>query len=157
MRTLLALAFLVSTALRAAEDATDVSIREKLRAKLRETIPPPPPPPPKSPTEQKNDTETPPILLKPVVAMESKLIDRVTAAIDQAEQDRKEQQFSSLNGGTIGTIGPMKIGSWWEPGKGWTFLRLNKAPTYRQIQASDARMKELYDLANSAEKTKTKP
>lgn len=157
MRTLLALSFLVSAALRAAEDATEVSIREKLRARLRESIPPPAPSPPKPPSPSPDEAETPPILLKPVVATESKLIERVTAALDQAEQDRREQQFSAFNGGTIGTIGPMKVGSWWAPGEGWSFLRLNKAPTYRQVEASKERMKELQDLANRAEKPKASP
>lgn len=157
MRTLLALSFLASVTLRAAEDATDISIREKLRAKLRETIPPPPPPAPKPPTETKEELETSPILLKPVVVRESKFIERVTAAMDQAERDRKEQQFSPLNGGTIGTVAGMQVGSWWAPGEGWTFLRRNKAPTHRQVEASKEREKELWDLASRAEKPKLQP
>lgn len=48
----------------------------------------------------------------------------------------------------------MNIGGWWSPGEGWTFLRLKKAPTRRQSEATEAGMKELQELANMRERPK---
>ncbi len=38
-------------------------------------------------------------MMKPVIVSESKLIRAVAAAIEREEQDRREEQFSALNGG----------------------------------------------------------
>ena len=141
----------MSAALRGAE-APEPTLREKLRAKILESVPPPSPP--KPPTDPKPAVPAPPVVMERVVVSESKLIQAVTAAIDRQEQDRREEKFTPLDGGKIFSIGGVQIGGWWSLDEGWTFLRLNKAPTRRQAEASEARMKELQELAKSSEKPK---
>lgn len=94
--------------------------------------------------------------MKPVVVSESKLVRAVTAAIERKEQERRDEKFSPLEGGKIGTIGGMQVGGWWTPDGGWIFLRLNKTPSRRQSEATGARMKErkeLQELGKDAGKT----
>ena len=93
-------------------------------------------------------------MMKPVIVSDSKLIRAVAAAIEREEKDRREEQFSALNGGKIYSIGRVPIGGWWSAGEGWTFLRLNKGTTHRQTEAAEARLKELRELANIGGKPK---
>lgn len=144
MRTLLLISVLASVAARGAEAGVP-TLRQKLHAKILESVPPPPPPMPV--TEQK-EAAGPPVTMKSVIVSESKVIRDAVAAVERKDQERREQQFTPLNGGTLYNIGGMQLGGWWAPGEGWTFLRLNKAPTYRQITATEARMKELKELQN---------
>jgi hypothetical protein len=92
-------------------------------------------------------------MMKPVIVSESKLIHAVTAAVERQEQDRRDERFLPLDGGKISSIGPLQVGSWWSPGEGWTFLRLNKAPTPRQLEAAAARLKELQELLTIGERS----
>src|SRR5262245_29114405 len=151
--TLLVIYALTLVAGRGAE-ANAATMREKLQAKILESLPPPPPPKPAA--EQKVAVE-PAVVMKPLVVSESKLIRDVTAAIDREEQNRREEPFSVLDGGKIYNIGRLRIGSWWSPEEGWTFLRLNKGPSRRQTEAMEARLKELQELANLAEKRNQTP
>lgn len=138
--------FVAATGLRAAEE-TALTIREKLRAKLLASVPPPPPPSTAVSDKDKAETEPTPIVMKPVVVSESKSVQAITAALDRAEQERREERFSAVNGGTIGKIAGFEIGGWWSADGGWTFLRKNKAPTQRQADATKERIKELQDLS----------
>jgi hypothetical protein len=150
MRTFLLISVLTSVAVHGAEGRSP-TVREKLHAKIMESVSPPPPPKPS--TDQKQAVELP-VMMKPVIVSDSKLIRAVAAAIEREEQDRREEQFSALNGGKIYSIGRLQIGGWWLPGEGWTFLRFNKGPTYRQTEAAEARLKELRELANIGGKPK---
>ena len=91
-------------------------------------------------------------MMKPLVVSEGKLIQAVTAAIDRAEQERREEKFSALDGGKIGRIGGLELGGWWNPDGGWTFLRANKTPTYRKTEALKDQIKELEELSKIGEK-----
>ncbi len=95
MRTLLLISVLTSVAVRGAEGRV-LTVREKLNGRIFESVPPPGPPKPS--TEQKEAVELP-VMMKPVIVSESKLIRAVAAAIEREEQDRREEQFSALNGG----------------------------------------------------------
>jgi hypothetical protein len=150
MRTLLLISVLASVTLRGTE-ATVPTVRQKLHAKILESVPPSPSPKPPSETKE---IEAPAVVMKPVVVSESKLIREVAAAIDREEKDRREERFTPLNGGKIYSIGRVQIGGWFSPTEGWTFLRLNKAPTRRQVEAAEARLKELQELLKIGENSK---
>ena len=156
VRSLLLISALATTMVRGGE-ATAPTVREKLHAKIMASLPPAPPPKPSG--DQKDDEKpaVPPILMKPVVVSESKLIDAVAAGFARDEQNRRDERFTAFDGGTITSIGPMKIGGWWSPAEGWTFLRLNKTPTPRQISAAEARIRELYELASFGQKRQPSP
>jgi hypothetical protein len=150
MRTLLVVSIVTSGWLRGA-DAGGLTMREKLHAKILETVPLPPAP---TPAAVKNEEAAPVIMMQPVIVSDTKLIRAVTAAIDQAAEDRREEKFSPLAGGKIGTVAGMQVGGWWSPAEGWTFLRRNLPRTYRQTETAEARMKELQDLAKIGERSK---
>ena len=150
MRAILLISVLTSVAVSGSE-ASAPSVREKLHAKIMESVPPPAPPKPS--TEQKEAVESP-VTMKPVIVSDSKLMRAVAAAIEREEKDRREEQFSALNGGKIYSIGRVQIGGWWSAGEGWTFLRLNKGTTHRQTETAEARLRELWELANIGGKPK---
>jgi hypothetical protein len=150
MRTFLLISVLMSVAGRGAEESA-LTMRGKLHARIMEIVPSPPPP---KPSSDQNEAAESPVVMKPVIVSESKVIRAVTASIEREEQNRREEQFSPLNGGKIYSIGRLQIGGWWLPGEGWTFLRFNKGPTYRQTEAAEARLKELQELANIGGKPK---
>jgi hypothetical protein len=150
MRTLALILAFASVALRGAEESGS-SVRQKLHAKIMDSLPPPTPEKPSTDLKEAGDS---PVEMKPVIVSDSKLIRAVTAAIDRAEQDRRDEQFSTFDGGKIFSIGGLQVGGWWSPGEGWTFLRLNQAPTRRQAAAAETRMKELQELVNIREKPK---
>jgi hypothetical protein len=150
MRTFLLISVLTSVASRGAE-ANAPTVRQKLQVKIMESIPAPAL---SKPTTDQKEVAASPVMMKPVVVSDSKLIRAVTAAIDREEKDQREERFSALDGGKIFSIGRLQVGGWWSPGEGWTFLRLNKTPTYRQTEAATARMKELQEMANIGEKPK---
>jgi hypothetical protein len=139
-----------------AEEAGTASMRQKLHAKILESAPPAAPP--KPPSQEKDAEEPPPaVVMKPVVVSESKLVREVTAALDREKQNRQEERFSPLEGGKIDNIGPMQVGGWWTPDEGWTFLRLNKGRSPRRVQAAEATLKELEELAALAEDRRPLP
>lgn len=148
MRTLLLITALAAVTVRG-DEASAPTMRQKLHAKILESAPAPAPPKPS--VDQKDDEEAvPTVVMKPVIVSESKLVREVTAALDREKQNRQEERFSPLQGGKIANLGPMQLGSWWAPGKGWTFLRLNKGPSPRQAEAAEATLKDLKELADMA-------
>jgi hypothetical protein len=153
VRTLLIISALTTVLVHGGE-TTAPTMRQKLQARIMESVPPAPPPSPSPDPKPGEETVAPPVMMQPVIVSDSKLIRAVTAAIDREEQDRREEQFSPLAGGKIGTLAGMQVGGWWSAGEGWTFLRLNKTPTYRQTQSVEARLKELQELLKIGEKSK---
>ena len=157
MKTLVVVFVCSTVTLRSGEPPAP-SLREKLRARILESVPPPPPPPPPKPpgvTPEGEDAAPPPVTMSPVVVSDSRLIREVASAIQREEQERRDEKFSGLQGGTIAKVGPMELGGWWSPSGGWTFLRLNKAPTYRQTVAAESRIKELQELSAIGRPTKS--
>jgi hypothetical protein len=153
LKTLLLTLGIMSAAVRG-EDAVVATMREKVRAKILESLPPPPV---KDDGEKKpvEATLAPALVMNPIIVGESKLIREVTAAIDRENQAKKDERFTALEGGKIASIGPMQLGGWWSPGEGWTFLRLNKGPTRRQAAVDKARLKELQEFAETGSNQKT--
>lgn len=150
MRMLLLISLLTSVVSRGADEIA-VTVRQKLQSKIKESVPPSPAPQPS--TEPKESVASP-VLMKPVVVSDSKLMRAVTETLERAEQNRRDERFSPLEGGKIATVGPLQLGGWWSPGEGWTFLRLNKGRTPRQTEAAETKMKELLELANFRERQK---
>ena len=128
-----------------------MTVRQKLHAKILASVPPLPPLPPSTGPKEETETVAPLVVMKPVIVSEAKLIQAVAAAIDHAQKERREEKFSALNGGKIGSIVGLEIGGWWSPDGGWTFLRANKTPTYRQTEAVKNNIKELQDPSKIAE------
>lgn len=65
-----------------------VTMRQKLHAKILASVPlSPPPPPPSSGPKEETETVARPIVIKPVIVSEAKLIQAVAAAIDRAEEE----------------------------------------------------------------------
>ena len=124
-------------------------MRQKLHARIMESVSSPASPKP-SVNQKEDEAAAPPVVMKPVIVSESKLLREVTAALDREKQNRQEEGFSPLQGGKIANLGPMQLGSWWTPGEGWTFLRLNKGPSPRQAEAAEATLKDLQELADMA-------
>ena len=155
MRTLLLITALAAVTVRG-DEASAPTMRQKLHAKIMESAPATAPPKPSD--DQKGDEEAvPPVVMRPVIVSESKLVREVTAALDREKQNRQEERFSPLKGGKIANLGPMQLGSWFAPGEGWTFLRLNKGPTPRQLEAAEATLKYLQELAATAEDRRPAP
>jgi hypothetical protein len=148
MRTLL-LITMVTVVTVQGEEASAPTMRQKVHAKIMESAPPPVPP---RPSADENDGEkpAPPVVMKPVIVSESKLVREVTAALDREKQNRQEERFTPLQGGKIANIGPMQLGGWWSVDEGWTFLRLNKGRSQRQVEAAEATLRELQELADLA-------
>ena len=89
--------------------------------------------------------------MKPVVVSESKIIREVASAIARKEQEEREERFSAIDGGTIFKIGRVQMGGWWTAGEGWTFLSFNKPVSQRQVDAAEAKLRDLKELADMAE------
>lgn len=138
------LCLLTAVAARGA-DASAPTVREKLHAKIMESLPPPPPPKPKPPGEEQ-ESAIPPLRMQPVVVSDSKLVRAVTAEMERHEQDRRDARFTPLEGGKLVNLGRLQLGSWWSPGGGWVFLSTQPPRTPRQAEAADARMKDLVEL-----------
>jgi len=63
------------------EEANGPTMRQKLHAKIMESAPPPDPPRPS--VDHKAEEAPPPVVMKPLVVSESKLVREVTAALDE--------------------------------------------------------------------------
>ena len=155
MRTLLLITALAAVSVRG-DDARTPTMRQKLHARIMASVPPPTPPQP-SVDQGDDEAAVPIIVMKPVIVSESKLVREVTAALDREKRSRQEERFSPLQGGKIVNLGPMQLGSWWIPGEGWTFLRLNQGPTPRQAEAAAAMLKDLQELAGLTEVRRPPP
>jgi hypothetical protein len=149
VRTVLFISLLATGLVRGEEAAGD-SVREKLRAKILASAPPLPVKRPPDPAKDE-PAAPPPLLMNPVIVSETRRGREVAAAIARQEQEKKDDQFSPVSGGMIGNLGPLKLGGWWSPTEGWTFLRKNKPPSQRQVEETQAVMKDLLELAAMAE------
>lgn len=153
MRTLLSIVVLSMAALHGAE-AGAPGMREKMIEKIKAAAAALPPPAPKPATVPGESTSSP-ILMQPVIVFESPLVREVTAKLERAEQERRDETFSPLKGGTVYDFGGMRLGSWWTPEEGWTFLRTkSNTPSHRQVERSKERIKELQDLFKIRESPK---
>jgi hypothetical protein len=126
-------------------------MRQKLSSKVQEAASQSLPPEKSADPKIDEKALSPAVVMKPVVVSESKIVREVAATIARKEHEEREERFSALNGGKIGEIFGMQFGGWWSAGEGWTFLSLNKAVSQRQIDAMEAKLRDLYELAEMTE------
>lgn len=146
--------FILSVALTShAEETDDSSIRHKMNAAILESFPWSPSP--ESVADEGSSKEVvefeeselgPTIILDPMVVSRSKHIRELANDLARKEQERREERFSGLNGGTIGRLGILQLGGWGSADGSWVFLRLRKTQTLRQLKLSQDRLKELWDF-----------
>ena len=132
------------------EEASGTNMRQKLQAKIMDSLPPLPPPKP-APERKDNDEAVPVVVMQPLVVYESRVVREVTAVLEREKQNRQDERFSPLDGGKIARIGPVQVGGWWDANEGWTFLRFNKGRTRRQAEAAETALKDLEELAALAD------
>lgn len=125
----ISLLFLALAVLVRGEEPDPPSAREKLRAKILASLPPPAARPlvsqPVNPA-----AATPPVMMQPVIVADSnRALDRAAAAIARKEQQEKAEKFTPIKGGTLYTKEAggyrVTVGSWWNPGQGWSFLHID--------------------------------
>lgn len=98
------------------------SVREKLRARILETLPPAPV---TRAEEEKREPDSEPVLvLEPIVVTESRGARELAKALTEEKQRQETEAFSLLKGGKIYRSERLDVGAWWSPTTGWTFLRL---------------------------------
>ena len=89
------------------EEAPAPSVREKLRARILETLPPPPS---GWPAEAKPASDEPVLVLEPMVVTESKGVRELAKAIKEDEQRQEAERFSVLKGGKIYSSERLDVG-----------------------------------------------
>ncbi len=119
MRALLLLAVLTAGPLRS-EEPPAPSVREKLRARIVETLPPPS----SGTLEDKPEQDGAVLVLEPMVVTESKGVRELEKALVEDRQRQKAEAFSLLKGGTLYRSERLELGIWGRPGSGWELLRL---------------------------------
>lgn len=119
MRWLLLSAVLLAAFARGAETPSP-AMREKLRARIVETLPP-------ASTTTAGETRVPDagvLVLEPIVVTESRGVRELEKTLAEDRQRQEAQRFTPLKGGTIYRSERVELGAWWEPASGWTFLKL---------------------------------
>ncbi len=117
-RPLVFIVFLVGSL--SAEEFGSRDMREKVRARIIESLPPAPDRPAFVPLE----SEEPVLVLEPIVVSESRGVRELAKQVAEDRQRREAEQFTPLKGGKIYSNDRLEVGGWWEPGKGWRFLKL---------------------------------
>jgi hypothetical protein len=120
MRWLLLLAVLMADSGRG-EEATPPSVREKLRARIVESLPAPAP---ARPVADKPEQANPVLVLEPMVVSESRGVRELGKQLAAEKQRQEADSFSPLKGGTIYRSERLEVGGWWTPESGWHFLKL---------------------------------
>ena len=125
---MLLISFLAAVPVRGEEPGA-ATVRQKLHAKIMESVPPPPPAKPSGEKKEDEDAAGSVVVMKPFVVSESKSDRNVAAAMARESQKEKEEKFSLAKGGTLyrKDIGNrrIEIGGWWTAGKGWEFLKIS--------------------------------
>jgi hypothetical protein len=123
MRWLLLSAVLLVVPARAEEGASPApAVREKLRARILETLPPAPA---ASSAEPRPEPAGEPVLeLEPMVVTESRGVRELSKALAADKQRQAAESFSPVRGGKIYGSERLDLGGWWSPATGWHFLRL---------------------------------
>lgn len=120
MRWLLLPVVLVAGSLRG-EEAPAPSVREKLRARILETLPSAPP---ARPTEIKVEAESPVLVLEPMVVTESKGVRELAKVLAEDKERQEAERFSVVQGGRIYSGERLDVGFWWSPASGWQLLKI---------------------------------
>ncbi len=120
MKLLLLSVAILSLSLRADEPRPQ-TMREKLRAKIIESLPPPQP---AMPPEEKKESESAVVVMKPMVVSESNRARQAELMIAHEKQKKEDQRFSTTKGGTLFSNDRIEVGGWWQEDQGWSFLNL---------------------------------
>lgn len=119
MRWLLFFAVLLAGFAPGAETSSP-AMREKLRARIAETLPPAAP----TAAEETLGPDTEVLVLEPVVVTESRGVRELEKALADDRARQEAERFTAAKGGTIYRGERVEVGAWWVPGSGWTFLKL---------------------------------
>jgi len=96
------------------------NLREKLRARIVETLPPPSSDRP----DDKPEQPTPVLVLEPMVVSEFRGVRELEKVLAGDKQRKETERFSVTKGGTLYRSDRVELGSWWSPTTGWQFLKL---------------------------------
>jgi hypothetical protein len=108
MRTMLLISVFTAVTIHG-EEPTPVPMRQKLHAKILETLPPPQPE--KKPAAQ-NELDLEIVEIEPLVVTDSPVLRQLAAKIERDTQQAKDAQFSPIKGGTIYKNSRFEIGTW---------------------------------------------
>jgi hypothetical protein len=121
MRSLLLAAVLLITGSLRSEGQSAPSVREKLRARILETLPSAPP---ARPTETQGEPESPVFVLEPMVVTESKGGRELAKVLAEDKERQEAERFSVVKGGKIYSSERLDVGFWWSPASGWQLLKI---------------------------------
>lgn len=119
MRWPLLFAFLLAGLMRG-QETPSAGMREKLRARIVETLPPAATTPAE---EGKPEPASEVLVLEPLVVTESRGVRELAKALADARQRQEAGRFTATKGGRIYRSERVELGAWWEPASGWVFLK----------------------------------
>ena len=98
-----------------------LTMREKLRARIVETLPPP-----KTTVkaDEKAKSESRVLELAPMVISEKKGARELEKVLASEKQRLEAERFSLVKGGTIYKGERLELGSWWSPETGWKLVKI---------------------------------
>lgn len=105
----------------AEEAPAPLGVRERLRARIIETLPPPPP---AGAADARPAQEGAVLVLEPMVVTESRGVRELAKALADDKQRQEAERFSVVKGGKFYSSERLDVGSWWSPTTGWTFLKI---------------------------------
>jgi len=108
MRTMLLISVFTAVTIHG-EEPTPVPMRQKLHAKILETLPPPPPA--IEPAAQ-NELDLEIVEIEPLVVTDSPVLRQLAAKIESDTQKLQDAQYSPIKGGTIYKNSRIEIGTW---------------------------------------------
>lgn len=121
MKWLLLIAALIAASGRG-EEAPPPSMREKLRARIVESLPPRPP---AKPAGDQPEQVNPVLVLEPMMISESRGARELGQQLAAEKQRQEAEAFSVLKGGRIYHSERLDLGVWWNPKSNvWEFLKL---------------------------------
>ncbi|HEX2861795.1 MAG TPA: hypothetical protein VHN79_09145 [Lacunisphaera sp.] len=120
MKWLLLVAVWSVSPLQGEEAPATLSVREKVKARIVESMPPAPAESPASDPAPDDSL----FVLEPMVVSESRAVRELERTLVSEQERRKAEAFSTLKGGTIFRNERMEVGGWWTPSSGWQFLKL---------------------------------
>ena len=100
------------------QDTPPAGMREKIRARIIETLPPPSPRQPEAPSR-----EGPVLVLKKMVISEDRAVRELEKALADDRRRKEAAHFTATRGGTLYRSERLEVGSWWSPTTGWQFLK----------------------------------
>ena len=102
------------------ENGPDPSVRERMRARILETLPARSPPA----SESRESEQDRVLVLEPMVVTESRISRALEKQLAREQELRKAESFGPSKGGTILRGERVELGGWWKPDSGWQFLRI---------------------------------